>query len=483
MPERPNVLFILADQLRAASLPLYGEGQIETPAIDRLAAAGSHFTNAIATCPVCTPHRSMLLTGRHPQTTGHVINFVRTRHDEISIGDAFARAGYRTGWVGKWHLHTGSFPQVEGPDYVPEGRDRLGFQHWRGYNFHTQYFDGWVNVGDWRNERWDGYETDALARYAVEFMDAAGDRPFCLFVSPHQPHGTGGRFAPDRFYERLPERLALPGNVPESRLAARQGAGNWALAAPDMYRHYLAMTLAVDEMVGRLLDYLDGAGRAGDTLVVFGSDHGTQVGAHDLGVWDKKLPYEESLRVPLVARWPGVLEPGARREALTAPVDIFPTLCGLAGLPVPRSVEGHDLSAAWRGEPGAFEQDAILTMNFTASHDYLKDGQEWRGVRTRDRAYTRWLDGRVELFDLRADPLQMHNLADDPAAGPARAALEERLRDLMARRGDELVPCHTYTDWFDAQRRVVRNAHGPLGDPEGEPDWSLLDQPPHGGSP
>jgi len=130
MPDRPNILFILADQLRARSLPVYGERQIQTPHIDRLAREGVVLSNAVATCPVCTPHRSMLLTGRHPQTIGHVINFVRTRHDEIGIGDAFARAGYRTGWVGKWHLHTGSFPHTDGAvDYVPEGRDRLGFDY------------------------------------------------------------------------------------------------------------------------------------------------------------------------------------------------------------------------------------------------------------------------------------------------------------------------------------------------------------------
>ncbi len=253
------------------------------------------------------------------------------------------------------------------------------------------------------------------------------------------------------------------------------------LSAPEMYRHYLAMTLAVDEMLGGLLDYLDRTGRADDTLVVFGSDHGTQVGAHDLGCWDKKLPYEESLCVPLIARWPGVIEAGARRETLTAPVDIFPTLCGLAGLPVPRSVEGHDLSAAWRGEPGAFEQDAVLTMNFTASHDYLQDGQEWRGVRTRDRAYTRWLDGRAELYDLQrrpppdAQPGRRPGLRRDARGDGGAPALPD---GPPQRR---LVPCHTYADWFDAQRRVVRNAYGPLSDPEDAPDWSLLDQPSDGG--
>ena len=99
METKPNILFILADQLRASSLPAYGELQIETPNLTRLVEEGTIFTNAISTCPVCTPYRSMLLTGRHPQSTGHIINFVNTRHDEISIGDAFAQAGYRTAWA------------------------------------------------------------------------------------------------------------------------------------------------------------------------------------------------------------------------------------------------------------------------------------------------------------------------------------------------------------------------------------------------
>ena len=472
MPDRPNVVFLLADQLRACSLPVYGERQIDTPNVDRLAAEGVTLTNAIATCPVCTPYRSMLLTGRHPQTTGHVINFLRTRHDEISLADAFARAGYRTGWIGKWHLHTGSFPQVEGPDYVPEGRDRLGFQFWRGYNFHCQYFNGWVNVDDWRNERWDGYETDALCRYAFDFMDGLGDEAFCLFLSPHQPHFTGVcDFAPREYYARLPQKLSLPANV--SQPPAGPGKCEWR-SPVEMYRHYLAMTLALDDMVGELLDYLDRSGRAENTLFVFTSDHGTQGGSHGVAPWQKKMPYEESVKVPFILRLPGLLDGGVRRDALTAPVDIFPTLCRLCGVPVPPSVEGYDLSDAWLGRPGAFEQDALLMMNFGADHDYLKDGAEWRAVRTTRHTYTRWLDGRTELFDHQRDPLQRRNLTEDPAFADDRARLDARLHELMARLSDELLPAHAYRKWFDSQRRVIRNCRGPLGSPEDPPDFSSL---------
>lgn len=479
MSDRPNVVFLLADQLRACSLPVYGDKQIDTPNLDRLAAEGVTLTNAVSTCPVCTPYRSMLLTGRHPQTTGHIINFLRTRHDEISLGDAFGRSGYRTGWIGKWHLHTGSFPVVGGPDYVPEGRDRLGFQWWRGYNFHAKYFNGWVNKGDWANERWDGYETDALNRYAFEFMDEAGDEPFCAFVSPHQPHATGSsEYAPAKYYERLPDKLTLPANVPVQERSQppgnRPNAPAWQWDPQAMYRHYLAMTLALDDMLGDLMDYLERTGRAGNTLLVFTSDHGTQAGAHGIGLWEKKQPYGESMLVPWVMRLPGVFEGGVRRDTLTSPVDIFPSLCGLCGVPVPRTVHGHDLSGSWQGRDGAFEQDAVLAMNFGATYDYFVDGTEWRAVRTKRHIYTRWLDGRRELFDLQADPLQMKNLIDDPGHADLRVRLGKRLDELMADIGDELVPCTSYKGWFDSQRRVIRNARGPLGNPEAEPDWSML---------
>ena len=165
------------------------------------------------------------------------------------------------------------FPEIGGRDYVPEGRDRLGFQHWRGYNFHTDYFNGTVNLDDWRNETWDGYETDALNRYAFQFMDSVeNDNPFCLFISPHQAHSTPYAFAPQEYYDRLPAELQLPENVPDS--IKEQSL--------EIYRHYLAMTLTVDDMLGELMAYLERTGRVENTLLVFGSDHGTQGGAQGI---------------------------------------------------------------------------------------------------------------------------------------------------------------------------------------------------------
>ncbi|MCB1341601.1 MAG: sulfatase [Pseudooceanicola sp.] len=461
--QRPNILYILPDQIRASALPIYGEPNIATPNIDRLAAQGTVLENAVSTAPVCTPYRSMLMTGRHPQTTGHVINFLRTRSDEIGLADVLNAGGYHTGYVGKWHLHTGSFPEIHGRDFVPEGRDRLGWRFWRAYNFHTDYFGGSIHRDDWRAEFWEGYETDAMVGYTREFLDQApADRPFCLVVSPHQCHWTPFRFAPDEAYARLPDTLTLPANVPPEMEAKAQ----------EMYRHYLAMLLTVDDMLGDILRALEDSGRADDTLVIFTSDHGTQGGAHGLSPWEKRLPYEESVKVPWVMRWPGRIAEGARSDMLLAPADIMPTLCGVAGLDVPRTVEGLDLSAALLGQPGAPEQDAVLTMNFSKEHDFFADGAEWRGVRSRTHTYARWLDGRVLLFDNVADPLQMTNLAGVDVALEAR--MEATMQSLLARRGDPFPPCSAYVGWVDANRRIMANTHGPLGNPEDPPDLSLL---------
>ena len=464
---RPNVIILFPDQLRAQSLPLFGETQIETPHIDRLADEGALMTQAISNCPVCTPARAMLVTGRYPQTTGHLINTTRTRHSEISIADAFAHHGYHTGWVGKWHLHTGLWPAIDRmpqhPDWVPEGRDRLGFQYWRAYNQHMVYFDGFVHKDDWNYERWDGYETEGLLKYGFEFMDQAGDEPFLLCLSPHQPHYTPFDFAPSRFYEGLPERLTLPGNVPAHQLAASR----------DMYRHYLAMIRAVDEMLGRLLDYLDKRGTADRTIVVFASDHGTQAGSQGVNPWSKKHPYSASVHIPGIIRFPGRIRPGIRVDGIVSMVDWFPTLCSLAGIPVPRSIEGDDKAALFSAAPGreSGNDDAFL-MNFSKWFDWLKDGAEWRGVRTREFTYAEWLNGRTELYARREDPLEMENLAGRGLA--VEAVLRDRLRHHQARRRDELVAATAWKHWLDDQRRVVRNAFGELSHPESLPDWSLL---------
>ena len=470
--QKPNVVVLFPDQLRALSLPMFGETQIETPHIDRLAAQGLTVDNAISNCPVCTPARAMLVTGRYPQTTGHLINSTRTRHSEISIADAFANQGYQTAWVGKWHLHTGVWPAInrmpQHPDWVPEGRDRLGFQYWKAYNQHMVYFDGFVHGDDWNYERWSGYETNGLLDYGKDFMQQAGDDPFLLFLSPHPPHYTPFEFAPAEYYLRLPKSLRVPANVPK----------HMQDIALEMYRHYLAMILAIDDMLGELMTYLDESGKADNTILVFASDHGTQAGSQGVNPWSKKNPYDASIHIPAIFRYPGVLTAGSRTDSLLGMPDIFPTLCELAGIPVPRSIEGVSHARQWLSPTAAPAVESQFVMNFSKWFDWFQNGAEWRGVRTREHLYARWLSGREELFDLQSDPLQQTNLINDArhasSLAPVLHDLQNRLHDHQHQRRDELVPCTEWKHWLDNQRRVVHNAFGELPHPETTPDWSLL---------
>lgn len=350
------------------------------------------------------------------------------------------------------------------PDWVPAGRDRLGFEYWRAYNQHMVYFDGFVQKGDWDYARWKGYETDGLFEFGREFLEEEDERPFALFLSPHQPHyKPGGAFAPEHYYDRLPATVTLPPNVPPEMRGA----------SLEMYRHYLAMILAIDDMLGRVLDHLEQSGRLDDTLVVFSSDHGTQAGSQGIDPWMKKMPYEGSIHVPMVMRLPGVVPAGARAAGLVSMVDVYPTLCTLLGVGVPRSFEGMELSTVVRGVPGPRRDDVYL-MNFSAAYDWLKTGMEWRGLRSATTTYVRWLDGRTELYDLAADPHQTRNLAGSAEIADLEHGLATRLDARMRRYGDALRPIDDLHDWFDEQRRVVRNAYGPLSHPESSPDWSLM---------
>jgi len=257
-----------------------------------------------------------------------------------------------------------------------------------------------------------------------------------------------------------------------------------------MYRHYLAMILAVDHMLGRLLDYLDEHNLSDNTIVVFASDHGTQGGSQGVNPWSKKNPYDASIRVPGIVRYPGRIAAGSRHQGIMNMVDWFPTLCGLAGLPVPRTVEGTDHAAALlapqqpmrHGVDNSMDSsmdsrmdssmDSAFIMNFSKWFDWFQDGAEWRGVRTQQHSYAQWLNGKVELYDLQQDPLQMDNLAGRHPR--LQAQLQEILHVHQQRRGDELVACTDWKHWLDEQRRVVRNAYGPLSHPESAPDWSLI---------
>ncbi len=428
-PVLPNVLFVFADQWRAQATGYNGDPNARTPRLDEFAGRSVRFAQAVSNCPVCSPYRASLLTGQYPLTHGVFINDVPLSENAQSIGKIFAEAGYATGWIGKWHLDGHGSRSA----FIPRIR-RQGFRFWKAqecthnYN-HSFYWDDDVR------RQWKGYDAQAQTEAAEAFIRrCAGKRPFLLFLSwgpPHAPYHT----APGKYRARFPpEKIALRPNVPvDLRGRARKDLAG-----------YYAHIAALDDCFGRLLDTLENCGIAEDTLVVFTSDHGDMLGSQ--GAYKKQRPWEESIRVPFLLRWPRRL--GRRGRVipmrLSSP-DIFPTLCGLCGLPVPQSVEGQDLSPFITGARRPVDNAALIMCPAPFGQwSRRRGGKEFRGVRTARYTYVRDLHGPWLLYDNEADPYQLNNLCDRPEAAGLRRRLDDLLVHLLERTGDEFLPGPAY---------------------------------------
>jgi arylsulfatase A-like enzyme len=460
-PRRPNVLFVLPDQLRSDMCSVYGGRNITTPNVDRLASEGVVFTNSVSTCPLCTPYRGMLQTGRYPTHSGIILNFVEASptQNPHCLANVFGAAGYATGYIGKWHLAAGGYgscPVGDNPenDFVAPGPKRLGYEHWQAYNFHYDYQNYWY-FEDVPEKRYSGrYETDTETDQAIAFMEECrqSGRPFLLNVASHPPHPPfSPDYTPAGYLDRMPQTPWWPPNIPADNPCT-----------DEELRCYLAMIQNVDDNLGRLLDYLESSGLAGDTIVVFTSDHGEMLGSH--GRIQKMVPYAEAINVPLIMRWPKRISAGTRVDALQTPMDHFPTLCGLAGLPIPSEVDGADLSGVVTGKSSDV-RDGVLIAQYSSGELTFETGTswpEWRGVRTQQHTYIRWLAGAEELYDNWADPYQMTNLAQDGAEPEALVRLRTRLSELLATAHDDFRTGVEYSDWYDDCRDLVRTALGPV---------------------
>jgi arylsulfatase A-like enzyme len=437
---RPNLLLVIADQWRAGCLGFLGEDPVHTPSLDRLAGRSRVLTQAVSNYPVCSPCRAMLMTGRYPYRNGVHLN-VNSATAELGVGlrpetrcwsDALSEAGYALGYIGKWHLEApvaadaaaGEGVRADGrvwDAYTAPGR-RHGFGFWYSHgccddHARPHYWTGDapreapVRVDQWSAE----HETDValsfLAGPASRDFHRTG-RPFALVMSynpPHQPFDQ----VPQRYLQpysgRAPRDLLPRPNIDWGRPEAAQAAE----AAP----YYYAAVTAVDHQVGRLLAALDDHGLRDDTFVVFTSDHGMQLGSH--GLMYKNVPYEESMRVPLLVSHP-TLTPG-RDDLLLSSPDIAPTLLGLLGQAdrIPEGTQGRDLSEALLGRPAERPAGALYMRPAAGPRD-----TDVRGLRTRAHKLTAEYAPAgtvtVRLFDLAADPYERTDVA---ARHPAQVAV------------------------------------------------------------
>ncbi len=403
---KPNLLYVFSDEHRACSMPGEQFNEAHAPNLARFAAESVAFRNCISNYPVCSPYRAMLLTGRWPYQTGIVDNALQLRPDEISIGRVFQRAGYRTGYIGKWHLSPGD----EGGAFIPKGPARQGFDDWHVWSRTNQHFDTSFTFDPDSGSKIHpkGYNCTLMTDQAIEFVDANRTRPWMLTVSWNPPHPVF-EDAPDEQQKRYdPGALKFRPNVKESKNLRRQCRG------------YYGHISAVDLEFGRLLSKLENTGQAENTIVIYTSDHGDMMGSHGYG--GKRLPWEESCKVPFLVRYPGVTPAKRTADGLFSTIDIYPSLCGLAGLTVPGHCAGRDLSSAMRGETVRAPESSLLMhiQKENATRGENNPAPLFRGVRTNQHTYAVAEDGRWLLYDNREDPYQMRNLVDD--AGYANVA-------------------------------------------------------------
>ncbi len=428
--QRPNIVFIFADQMRAQATGYAGDPNVQTPYLDRLAGHSLNLTNAVANCPVCTPYRACLLTGQYPLRHGLFLNDLCLPDNGHGLGQELGRGGYDTAWIGKWHLdgHGRSAP-------IPSQR-RQGFDYWKvlecthNYN-NSQYYAGNDTLPRW----WDGYDAYAQTEDAVGYIEGRGtaDGPFALFLSlgtPHDPYDT----APADLQALYPgDKLHLRDNVAPHRQA---------LARQQLSGYYAHIT-AIDRCVERLDRAVAAAGLVDDTIFVFTGDHGDmlesqwQGGDSQRGV-RKQVPYDESVCVPFLLRYPARFGLGGRvvPEPLATP-DIMPTLLGLCGLAVPDLVQGEDMGVVL-DESGKLERSGVLIACYHPFADWRtgRGGRPYRGIRTQRYTFVRDCNGPWLLFDNSEEPFQLDNLVNQEAMVQVQQSLDGELAAMLEAQGD-----------------------------------------------
>ncbi len=426
----PNVVFVLADQWRAQAFGFAGDPNVQTPQLDRLQRESLWFVNAVSGMPVCCPYRASLMTGQRPLTHGVFMNDVPLATNAVTIAKVLRAAGYDTAYVGKWHLdgHGRS-------NFIPRER-RQGFDYWKALECTHNYTNSFYYADEALKLKWNGYDAIAQTRDAQQYLrdHAKSATPFFLFLAwgpPHDPYHT----APPKYRVIYrPDRIRLSMNVPEAGRPRAQKA----------LSGYYAHCTALDDCLGELRATLKETGLEENTLLVFTSDHGDLLGSHD--AYNKQQPFDESIRVPLLLRWPAGLGTNAcRLDALINSEDIMPTLLGLCRVPIPKTVEGLDYSGYIRGGPNPSD-GATLISCVAPFGQWTRPmgGREYRGIRTLRHTFACDLKGPWLLFDNEKDPLQINNLAGQADLAALQAQLDATLRRKLAAAHDQFLPGAQY---------------------------------------
>jgi arylsulfatase A-like enzyme len=440
---RPNIVVILIDDLRWDELGCAGHPFAATPNIDRLAREGALFRNAFVTTPLCSPSRASFLTGQYAHTHGITDNTARVAqsHRLVTFPHLLRDNGYETAFIGKWHM---------GNDDSP----RPGFDRWVSFKGQGAYFDPDLNE-DGRPAKVSGYTTDILTDRSVDFIRRPRRKPFCLYLAHKAVHPNmiqhddghveippGGGFTPaerhkalysDRPVPRRPNAKSGPVGKPalERKIDGLPPLSLETGTDDETVRNRLRLLAAVEEGMGRILAALEENGQLDKTLIVFTSDNGYFYGEHGLSE-ERRLAYEESIRIPLLMRYPPLIRAGLRIDPFALNVDLAPTVLALAGVPLPASMQGRNLAPLFAGKTRGWRESFLIEYFSDTVFPRVRNMgyQALRGARWKYIHYTE-LEAMDELYDLQQDPYEMRNVIGNDMRRLEQMRIE--LRKLFAR--------------------------------------------------
>ena len=439
---RPNIVFIVVDDLRWDDLGIAGHPFLKTPHIDRIGSEGALFRNAFMTTPLCSPSRASFLTGQYAHTHGITDNVDRSAasHKLITFPLLLQRAGYATAFVGKWHM---------GNDDSP----RPGFDRWVSFKGQGSYINPEINE-DGKDVSPGGYITDLLTGYAVEFIKRRHDKPFLVYLAHKAIHpevmqhddasvnlADAERFIPAPRHRNLFTGQKVPRRASAARPPSDKPAlqrvvadlpplGPTTITSDNVVLDRLRSLMAVEEGVGEILKALSDTKQLENTVIVLTSDNGYFYGEHGLSV-ERRLAYEESIRMPLLVRYPQLIKTGTVRDELTLNIDLAPTLLELAGVSVPVTVEGRSLMPLLKNERGPWRGSFLIEYYSDKVFPRIRQ-MGYKAIRTERWKYIQYveLEGMDELYDLKSDPYEMKNLIKAPDAARMLEELKRQLQSL-----------------------------------------------------
>jgi N-acetylglucosamine-6-sulfatase len=433
---RPNVVFILTDDQRWDCLSCAGHPFLKTPNMDRIAAEGVRFANAFCTTSLCSPSRATLLSGVYAHTHSVTNNFTEYPVNLPSYPRRLKEAGYRTAYIGKWHMGENN------------DNPRPGFDYWASHRGQGKYWDTEFNINGTRQEL-KGYYTHRVTDLAVDWLKQnAGRAPFVMTLAHKAPHGI---WIPEPKYEHAFDNVEIrkpatagdtgPGkpDYVRKRVKTWHGIEGPLYGAKDygrFMRTYLATIPSIDDSVGRVWETLRAAGELDNTILIFATDNGFLIGEH--AAIDKRTMWEESIRIPLLVRYPEAFQPRVVRE-MVLNVDVAPSILDLCGAAPLANIHGSSFHRLARGDAGGWRKSWFYEYNFETEFPYTPNV---RGVRTDEWKYIHYPNGegrpeteKAELYNLKDDPLETNNLIDAAEARGKLAELKTELARLQRETG------------------------------------------------